>query len=280
MISDLILSFCNQIAHSSAVKILCLKDLTVFSNQLYINYIIYILILIILVLIGIIVFLLSSRRQIMHRFNTIEQKLIVSQINPHFIFNSLTAIQSYIFRNDPLQAGKYLSSFAKLVRLILESSRSETSTIEREVKTLRLYFDLQTLRFEGKFDYKIEIDDSTGFDELTLPPMLAQPFIENAIEHGFIQLSEKGLIIVRFKNSEKSIIIEVEDNGIGVEKSKLVHLRSGRSHQSLATEITAARLKKIWQLKRLRINMEIIDLNSTDSTKQGSIVRFTIPIKN
>lgn len=268
----------NLLMHLSAKEHLSLKNLSVISNPLNINFIIYALSAIILILVGIIIFLLFSRRKLWLRFNKIEQKLIISQINPHFIFNSLTAIQSYIFRNDPLQAGKYLSSFAKLVRLILESSRLETSTIEREIKTLRLYFELQTLRFEGKFDFKIEVDESMSVEELSVPPMLTQPFIENAIEHGFIQLAGKGLIIVRFKNHEKSIIIEVEDNGLGIEELKQIHLRAGRSHQSLATEITAARLKKIWQIKRLRIKMEIIDLNVIDNSKQGSIVRFIIPI--
>jgi len=143
---------------------------------------------------------------------------------------------------------------------------------------LRLYFDLQTLRFEGKFDYKIEIDESLNIDEQTIPPMLTQPFIENSIEHGFIQLSEKGEIIVRFRKSKKSIIVEVEDNGIGVEKSKLIHLKSGNSHQSLATEITYQRLNKIKLTQKLSIELEIIDLNSVDLSKQGSIVRFKIPV--
>lgn len=238
-----------------------------------------ILLILISILIGVIIYLFISKRKLRTKFIKIEQQLIISRINPHFIFNSLTAIQSYIFRNDPLQAGKYLSSFAKMIRVILESSRLESSSIEQEIKTLRLYFDLQTLRFEGKFDFKIEVDESIDIDELTIPPMLTQPFIENAIEHGFIQLSGKGLIIVRFKNQLKSIVIEVEDKGIGIEESKLVHLRSGRDHQSLATEITAERLKKIWQIRGLKIKMDIIDLNTIDNTKQGSIVRFTIPLK-
>jgi LytS/YehU family sensor histidine kinase len=232
------------------------------------------------ILVGIIIFLFFSRKKLWNRFNRIEQQLILSQINPHFIFNSLTAIQSYIFRNDPLQAGKYLSSFSKLVRLVLESSKLEMTTIEREIRILRLYFELQTLRFEGRFDFNIEVDESIDIDELSIPPMLTQPFIENSIEHGFIQLSKKGIIIVRFIKREKSIIIEIEDNGIGIEESKLVHLRSGRSHQSLATEITNSRINKIWQLKRLKIKMNIIDLTSIDETKFGSLVRFKIPVIN
>jgi len=229
---------------------------------------------------GLIIYLYISKSKLRISINKLEQQLLLSQINPHFIFNSLTAIQSFIFRKDPLQAGKYLSSFAKLVRLILENSRLESTTIEREIKTLRLYFDLQILRFEGKFDYNIEVDESLDIDELTIPPMLTQPFIENSIEHGFIQLSEKGIITVRFKKSKKSILIEVEDNGIGIEKSKFIHIHSGKSYQSLATEITSQRLKRIRQIKNLKIGLDIIDLNSVDISKQGSIVRFTIPVKN
>ena len=107
--------------------------------------------------------------------------------------------------------------------------------------------------------------------------MLTHPFIENAIEHGFIQLSDKGIISVRFIKQRESIIIEIEDNGIGIDESKLNHLHSGRSHQTFATEITSERIKKIWQINRLRINIDIIDLNSIDNSKQGSIVRLIIP---
>jgi LytS/YehU family sensor histidine kinase len=237
------------------------------------------LIALILVLVSIAGFLVYSNRDLKLRLNKVEQQLLLSKINPHFIFNSLTAIQSFIYRQDTLQAGKYLSIFAKLVRYTLENSRYESTTIEREIKTLRLYFDLQTLRFEGKFDYNIEIDEALDIDGLTIPPMLSQPFIENSIEHGFIQLSEKGIITVRFKKSEQSIIIEVEDNGIGIETSKLIHIKSGKRYQNIAAELTAQRLVKIKEIQKINIKMDIIDLNSIDISKQGSIVRFNIPVK-
>lgn len=239
----------------------------------------YFIFLIILILIVIIVFLVISRRQLVKRYNKIEQQLILSQINPHFIFNSLTAIQSYIFRNDPLQAGRYLSSFAKLVRLILDSSRLERTTIEKEIKILQLYFELQKLRFEGKFEFNIEVDKTIDIDEITIPPMLAQPFIENSIEHGIIQLSRNGIIMVRFVKKEKSILLEVVDNGTGIEESKLLNLKSGKSHQSSALEKTTNRLEKIKQAMHLKIKLDIIDLNSIDNTKEGTIIRFTIPSK-
>jgi len=189
----------------------------------------------------------------------------------------MTAIQSYIFRNDPHQAGKYLSSFAKLVRLILENSRLETISIEQEIKTIKHYLELQSLRFEGKFDFSINVDDDLDAHSTSIPPMLAQPFIENAIEHGIIHLSEKGMINVNFKNAEKSIVLEVEDNGIGVEKSKEIQMKTRKEYQSRATEITYQRLKKIKQSKKLTINLTMIDLNTIDVNRQGTLIRFTIP---
>lgn len=239
--------------------------------------IIHILVSLIIILIGLTVFLFITKRRLWLKLNRIEQQLILSKTNPHFIFNSLTAIQSYIFRNDPLQAGKYLSIFAKLIRLIIECSRLELIPIEKEVRILRLYFELQALRFEGKFDFNIEVDDALEIDKPIIPPMLAQPFIESSTEHGFIQLLGKGIITVRFIKQKGEIVIEVEDNGIGIDESELGHLRSRKSHQALATEITSERIKKIWQINRLKIRMENINLNSVDSTKQGSIVKLIIP---
>lgn len=277
MVSNLYHSISILHMYPSIGKIPCQQNFSIILNVPFTNLLVFSLIFTSIVLSGIIVFLFLSKKRLLNQFYRIEQQLILSRINPHFIFNSLTAIQSYIFRNDPLQAGKYLSSFSKLVRLILESSRQETTTIEQEIKILRLYFDLQMLRFEGKFSFNIEVDETLDIDELTIPPMLTLPFVENSIEHGFIQLSEKGSITVRFINQKKCIIIEVEDNGIGIEASKLIHLKSGRSHQTLATEVTAERLKKIWKINRLRIKMEVIDVSSVDNSKQGSIIKFLIP---
>jgi LytS/YehU family sensor histidine kinase len=267
----------NLLIHSTAGISICFQKPSVLLNQFQINILDVSLILLITILIGIIILLYSSKRRFLIRFYKIEQQLILSRINPHFIFNSLTAIQSYIFRNDPLQASKYLSSFAKLVRLTLESSRQEVTTIEQEIKILRLYFDLQMLRFEGKFSFTIEVDDSLNTDEFTIPPLLTLPFIESSIEHGFIQLSDKGSIVVRFINQKKFIIIEVEDNGIGIESAKLIHHRSGKSHQAKAKGIAVERLKKIWEINRLRIKMDVTDINSIDNSKHGSIVKFSIP---
>lgn len=234
-----------------------------------------------LTLIGILftlsLFLYHKLSKVKKQLLIIRQQQLLAQLNPHFVFNSLTAIQSYIFRNDPYQAGKYLSNFARLTRLILESSRMELCSIERENSILKHYLDLQTLRFDKRFTYAIEIDESLDTEIELIPPMLTQPFIENAIEHGFIHLKETGHIAIRYINSEdKGVIIEVEDNGIGIDSAKHQLIKKGRTHSSLATEITRERLAVIRRSMGLRIVLEHIDLKKLSPEKHGTLVRFTI----
>jgi len=209
----------------------------------------------------------------------LEQRMLLSQMNPHFVFNSLTAIQSYIFRNEPYMAGKYMASFAKLVRLILENSRVALIPIFKERDTLTYYLELQSLRFEGKFAYSIQIDNDIDLEHHAIPPMLAQPFIENAIEHGIIHMSDRGLINIRLNLKGQNFLLEFEDNVVGIDKSLQKSQKKRDDHQSLATRITKERLKNIRRSRGQIIKMEIIDLSSLpDSSKRGTLIRFEIPI--
>lgn len=221
------------------------------------------------------------KEQIKFREKTIEleQRLLLSQMNPHFIFNALTAIQSYIFRNDPKSAGKYLASFAKLVRLILENSRTKYTTIGKEVKTLEHYLELQSLRFDEKFDFKIEVDPDIERESMTIPPMLTQPFIENAIEHGIINITDKGNITIRYLLRDDLILIEVEDDGIGINRAMEIQKPGQKDHVSLATKISKERLENLNKLEKGKIVMEIIDLSTIDNSLHGTKVTFKIPFK-
>ncbi|MFP4557731.1 MAG: sensor histidine kinase [Bacteroidales bacterium] len=211
------------------------------------------------------------------RIIALEQKLLLSQMNPHFVFNSLTAIQSYIFRNDPYQAGKYLANFAKLVRLILENSRLEFITIAKEKETINHYLELQNLRFGDKFEYTIIIDPDIDEEHHNIPPMLAQPFIENAIEHGIIHVSIEASVQIRFKLIGSSILLEVEDNGVGIEQSAKFNQKKRDDHQSLATRITHERIKNLRKAYGKSIKMSIIDLTKKTDAKRGTLVSFLIP---
>lgn len=171
-----------------------------------------------------------------------------------------------------------MASFSKLVRLILENSRVELIPIIKERDTLTYYLELQALRFEGKFDYSIQIDEDIDLEHHAIPPMLAQPFLENSIEHGIIHMSDKGLISIRFELLGEKIVLEVEDNGVGIDKSLQQSNKKRSDHQSLATKITHERLKNIKRSRKQHITMDIIDLSSQlNSVKRGTLVRFEIP---
>lgn len=208
----------------------------------------------------------------------LEQKFLISQLNPHFIFNSLTAIQSYIFRNEPYYAGKYLANFSKLIRLFLENSRQKFISIAKEKETLNYYLDLQAFRFDGKFEYSICVDPNIDEEHIHVPPMLAQPFIENSIEHGIIHLGHKGKIDIRYNLYNNSLIIEIEDNGIGIKNTQGPKNEKWQKHKSLATLIIQERLKNLKKIYGKTVKMEITDLSSQgDPKKEGTLIRFTMP---
>ena len=222
--------------------------------------------------------LVHLRKKDKRKIIELKQRFLVSQLNPHFIFNSLTAIQSYIFRNEPYEAGKYLANFSKLIRLFLENSRHKLISIGKEKETLNYYLGLQAFRFDGKFEYSISVNSNIDEEHVQIPPMLAQPFIENSIEHGIIHLGHKGKIDIRYILKNDNLIIEIEDNGIGINNAQGAKNIKWQKHKSLATVITQERLNNLKRIYGKTIKMEIIDLASQkNSQKQGTLIRFNMP---
>ncbi len=208
----------------------------------------------------------------------LEQKLLRSQMNPHFIFNSLSSIQSFIFESNPVEAGSYLSRFAELIRSILYNSREEYITLENEIKTLKNYFELQQLRYNHKFDFEIDVDPMLDIEEISIPPMLAQPFIENAVEHGIKYIEDNGLITVSFTLMENSIMLIVEDNGIGIKAAKNMKNKKGSEHKSLATIITRERIEILNKGKRKkRYSMQVNETTDVSGKVDGTRVKLIIP---
>jgi tetratricopeptide (TPR) repeat protein len=210
--------------------------------------------------------------------NLLKQKLLVSQMNPHFIFNSLNAIQSYIFGQNGMQASIYLSQFAQLMRMILDFSRKDNISLESELTFLKLYMDLQQLRIEHKFTYALVTDEDEEPDLVLVPPMLAQPFIENAIEHGFFQRKGRGHILVSIKREGDFLRYTIEDDGIGLEASKKSKERN-TAHESLAVKITNERLETIYAGSKNDPAIEMTDKAVLDSTTSGVRITFKIPYK-
>lgn len=206
----------------------------------------------------------------------IEQKLLQIQMNPHFIFNSLQAIQSFILTNRQKESAGYLTSFSRLMRLILENSKHDLITLDKETDTLAYYLELQQLRFKGVFSYEIRVDQSIDKDFVLVPPMLLQPFIENAIEHGFKEMKEKGLLNISISQEKEGLVFEVSDNGMGIEKSKQIR-QENRRHRSYALEITRKRIEVINESLRTSISLSITDLSKLAPEQQGTQVRLFIP---
>lgn len=235
--------------------------------------------IILLVLFMILALLIIRQNKLKNRQQAIqlEQKLLRSQMNPHFIFNSLTSIESFIYKNEPKAAGKYLSDFARLMRLILENSREEYVSLEKEIQTLKYYLDLQKLRHEDNFDYTIEVPENIEISEIEIPPMLAQPFIENSIEHGLREITGKGLINIRFYIKDKELFFEVTDNGIGFQKSRAMK-NDNPGRKSFASAITLERLQTL-NKKNKKIKLLMEDLSDHLNNITGARVTFIIPYK-
>ena len=229
-----------------------------------------------------VILLYYQRNRLKNRQKTLilEQKLLRSQMNPHFLFNSLTSIQNFIVSEKPDAASIYLSKFSKLVRNILDNSVEEYVPLEKEISTIENYIELQKVRWAGKFDYCIKIAPEIDDENIMIPPMLAQPFIENAIEHGVKHRETPGFIDIRFTRIDHSIIFEVEDNGVGREKAREFESLSNDGHRSMATSITRERLDAINKKQHRKITLHITDLKNELGEATGTLVTFGIPIQN
>ncbi|NOQ27024.1 MAG: hypothetical protein GQ564_16810 [Bacteroidales bacterium] len=204
-----------------------------------------------------------------------EQKMLRSQMNPHFIFNSLNSIQSCISSGDTYEAEKYLADFANLMREILENSRVDAVLLDKEIEILQLYLQLEKLRFDKRFTYEFIIDDDLETDFISIPPMLIQPFIENAILHAFTGI-DNGKIKISFVEENNMLICTIDDNGIGRKASVKNKVKS--KHASLAISITEDRLKRLSEQMKVDAGFEIIDkVNKKTNKSDGTMIVIFIP---
>ncbi len=229
--------------------------------------------------IAIIVSLRINRLSVAHKIMDLRQKVLLSQMNPHFLFNSLTAIQSFILDEKNDEANNYLSRLATLVRGILENSREEFVSLRTELETLADYISLQKLRFENDITYQFDIDENIDQDEIVVPPMLAQPFVENALIHGGLRNMPDAKIEVKvsLSRNKEQIRFQIIDNGIGIEEAKKQNTGK-KMHKSLATSIALDRVK-IYNFKSSKkMHFELTDLKTIQENKHGTLVTYSIPL--
>jgi LytS/YehU family sensor histidine kinase len=168
-----------------------------------------------------------------------------SVMSPHFIFNVLNAIQYYIAKNDRLNAINYLSTFSKLVRSVLTHSVSNKINLTDEIEMLKNYIQLEMLRFEDKFNFNLEVMGKVDLDNIEMPSLLIQPYVENAILHGLYNKKEKGTLSIRIKEEDEVVTFEIEDDGVGRELAKKLRQQNFPTHKSMGVKLTEERLKLI-----------------------------------
>ncbi|MGZ3984325.1 MAG: sensor histidine kinase, partial [Mucilaginibacter sp.] len=197
-----------------------------------------------------------------------------SQMNPHFIFNCLNSIKLYIERNDTELASLYISKFSKLVRDILDISRSEKISLAKELELIELYLAMECMRFKEKLIYTIDIDQSVDADFIEFPPMLLQPYVENAIWHGLMPKAEGGLLTISVRKTldEKHLLIVISDNGIGREGSALLKGRRSSTHTSHGGKISDERIAMFNARYKSGIEVETDDLLNADDQAAGTMV--------
>lgn len=235
-----------------------------------------------LLLIGLILVLIN-RHQVKKRLTLqkevaeYEQKALHLQMNPHFVFNCLGSISSFIVQNGTDSALKYLSKFSKLMRLTLEYSKDALIPIDKEIESLQNYLELEQLRFHDKFNFKIQSSDSVEFN-MGLPPLLIQPFVENAILHGLVPKDGNGLIIIDFDVQNDQLVCTIWDDGIGITKSAAIKENSMKAHKSMALEITKKRLEIMEATISKSAQIEIKELEE-NNTVVGTKVTLRLPIQ-
>lgn len=196
-----------------------------------------------------------------------------SQMNPHFYFNTLNAINSFVLKHEIREANRFLTTFAKLMREILENSQKEFVQISEETQVLEKYLSLQQLRFTGLFDYRVEADDDVA--QMLIPPMLLQPFVENSVEYAFMEMKDKGFLQVRFASAAGGVRCVVQDNGIGIERSKQIKQRTNR--KSTAIQNIYKRIKLLNAIYGLAIRLEISDLDASNDAFPGTSITLLLP---
>jgi len=221
--------------------------------------------------------LIIFQNKLRSRYRTLryQQQLLRTQMNPHFIFNALSAIQVFILENDKEKAADFLADFAKLMRQVLRSSTFDYITLQDEIDVVGYYLKLQQLRFSDPFRFNIEVDPQLDLDQVKVPPMLTQPFLENAIEHGFKNRQGGCVLNVRFFKTGDLLTIEIDDNGVGIDKMMEFNKKG---HRSMAIKITKERLEILRKDAKKRTEFTIMDKKRLDPFDRGTIVRFVLPI--
>lgn len=218
-----------------------------------------------------------EKSEISRKIADLKLMALKAQMNPHFIFNCIASIQHFIWKNNPEEADRFLSKFSKLIRNVLMNSTHEYITLEVEMQTLGLYIELERLRFSSKFEYNFIIDEGIDSLSLLVPPLIIQPYVENAIWHGLMHLQDKqGELLIRIGTANGFLKCVIDDNGIGRKKS--MEIKGERKHRSVGLSITKERLENLNALYQSKLSVQLIDKYDDFGNGTGTTVEIYIPL--
>ncbi len=243
------------------------------QRQVLINYALGLL-LILIVIGAYIIYRNIRQKRIANQLLTL--KSLRSQMNPHFIFNALNSVNNFISKSDERAANKYLSDFSRLMRQVMQFSQEDFIPLSSEIEILELYVKLEHHRFQNKFDYTFHVDDDIIQDDFLIPPMLLQPYIENAVWHGLRYKEKKGYLKIAIEQAEGSdnLVITIEDNGIGRTKSQEIKTKNQKTQKSTGIKNINSRLKILNDVYGTKLKVSITDLNPEDRSGTNVLVEI------
>ena len=219
-----------------------------------------------------------AKAALLQRTKELEVQALRSQMNPHFVFNCLNAINRFILSHEAEAASDYLTKFSRLMRMIMNHSRHSTVTLAEETEMLRLYLDMERLRFKDAFDYSIDAGADVDAGDLLIPPLLLQPFVENAVWHGLMHKEERGCLSITMEVHDQVLTCIIRDNGIGRRKAALLKSKSVEKHKSMGLQITAERMALLTGTDAKKPFFTIEDLYDEEGNAAGTQVTLTIRV--
>ncbi len=219
----------------------------------------------------------KTKRDYERKIAEVEMHALRAQMNPHFMFNSLNSINNFILKNDPDNASGYLTKFSRLMRLILDNSRNEWVLLENELKALELYIEMEVVRFDHVFEYEIIVSPEINVSTTSIPPMIIQPYVENAIWHGLLHRKKPGgKLMIKLWHEQDRLHISIEDNGVGREEAARQKSKSATKHKSHGMKITAERIEIVNRIYNVNATVKIDDLPGQNGTIGGTKVSLTL----
>ena len=208
----------------------------------------------------------------------LEMQALRAQMNPHFIFNALSSINNFILTNNQLQASEYLIKFSRLIRLILENSTLPLISLDKELEALTLYIELEALRFQHRFEYQIILSDDLDVTSIKLPPLILQPYVENAIKHGLIPKEGPGHLTITISEIKSQLHLTIADDGIGRYQSGLINANANHQHRSIGMQVTSERIGFLNKQHADNSNVSIHDLTDAEGKASGTEISIQIPV--